>query len=92
MKAMRRLSAVGYNGGKSATASVCSASIIVTRFAVSGIDSYEKKRVPGARFTIMRPLVRESRLSLPQTRRSKETATAINAIADGPYVGVNASF
>lgn len=44
MKAMRRLSAVGYNG-KSATASVCSASIIIHQIRCPAVSTAMKKRM-----------------------------------------------
>ena len=44
----------------------------------SGIQSYEEANA-GARYTIMRPV-------------SIEAGYRYNAVADGPYVGVNASF
>lgn len=55
----------------------------------SGIDSYQEANA-GARFTIMRPLSIEAGyryLNLAGKEGNRD-----NAVADGPYVGVNASF
>ncbi len=55
----------------------------------SGIDSYEEANA-GARFTIMRPLSIEA--GYRYLNLAGKDGNRDNAIADGPYVGVNASF
>ncbi len=55
----------------------------------SGIESYEEANA-GARFTIMRPLSIEA--GYRYLNPAGKDGNRDNAIADGPYVGVNASF
>ncbi|MCO7985083.1 YfaZ family protein [Escherichia fergusonii] len=55
----------------------------------SGIDSYQEANA-GARFTIMRPLSIEA--GYRYLNLAGKDGHRDNAIADGPYVGVNASF
>lgn len=55
----------------------------------SGIESYEEANA-GARFTIMRPLSIEA--GYRYLNLAGKDGNRDNAIADGPYVGVNASF
>lgn len=55
----------------------------------SGIDSYEEANA-GARFTIMRPLSIEA--GYRYLNLAGKDGNRDNAIADGPYIGVNASF
>ena len=55
----------------------------------SGIDSYEEANA-GARLTIMRPLSIEA--GYRYLNLAGKDGNRDNAIADGPYVGVNASF
>lgn len=55
----------------------------------SGIDSYQEANA-GARFTIMRPLSIEA--GYRYLNLAGKDGNRDNAVADGPYVGVNASF
>ena len=55
----------------------------------SGIDSYEEANA-GARLTILRPLSIEA--GYRYLNLAGKDGNRDNAIADGPYVGVNASF
>ena len=55
----------------------------------SGIDSYEEANA-GARLTIMRPLSIEA--GYRYLNLAGKDGNRDNAIADGPYVGVSASF
>ncbi|EOB2309535.1 YfaZ family outer membrane protein [Escherichia albertii] len=55
----------------------------------SGIQSYEEANA-GARYTIMRPLSIEA--GYRYLNLAGKDGNRDNAIADGPYVGVNASF
>ena len=55
----------------------------------SGIDSYEEANA-GARLTIMRPLSIEA--GYRYVDLTGKEGHRDNAVADGPYVGVNASF
>ena len=55
----------------------------------SGIKSYEEANA-GARYTIMRPVSIEA--GYRYLNLSGKDGNRDNAVADGPYVGVNASF
>ncbi|EFB2356313.1 hypothetical protein FHR02_09660 [Escherichia coli] len=55
----------------------------------SGIQSYEEANA-GARYTIMRPVSIEA--GYRYLNLSGKDGNRDNAVADGPYVGVNASF
>ena len=55
----------------------------------SGIDSYQEANA-GARLTIMRPLSIEA--GYRYLNLAGKDGNRDNAVADGPYVGVNASF
>lgn len=55
----------------------------------SGIDSYEEANA-GARWTLLRPLSIEA--GYRYLNLAGKDGNRDNAIADGPYVGVNASF
>ncbi|WP_312669966.1 YfaZ family outer membrane protein [Pseudescherichia sp.] len=55
----------------------------------SGIDSYQEANA-GARWTIMRPLSIEA--GYRYLNLAGKDGNRDNALADGPYVGVNASF
>ncbi|XPE23445.1 YfaZ family outer membrane protein [Shigella sonnei] len=76
--------------GKLVTASACLVKYYYSPDPLSsGIKSYEEANA-GARYTIMRPVSIEA--GYRYLNLAGKNGNRDNAIADGPYVGVNASF
>ena len=76
--------------GKLVTASACLVSITTLRIrSPAELKSYEEANA-GARYTIMRPVSIEA--GYRYLNLAGKNGNRDNAIADGPYVGVNASF